>query len=84
MILFLIRLKTFVKSLLWHINKGLPKSTQHQINDRFAICHLCDSYDKENTQCLECGCNINNKRIFLNKLAWADQQCPLGKWNSLV
>lgn len=27
-----------------------------------------------------CGCNVNNKKIFLNKLAWADQECPLGKW----
>jgi hypothetical protein len=30
---------------------------------------------------MECGCNINNKKIFMNKLAWADQKCPLGKWN---
>ena len=27
-----------------------------------------------------CGCNVNGKKVFLNKLAWADQECPLGKW----
>jgi hypothetical protein len=27
-----------------------------------------------------CGCNVNDKKIFLNKLAWADQKCPLEKW----
>jgi hypothetical protein len=27
-----------------------------------------------------CGCNVNTKKVFLNKLAWADQECPLGKW----
>jgi hypothetical protein len=40
----------------------------------------CDSYDATNKQCSECGCNISNKSIFLNKLAWADQKCPLNKW----
>jgi hypothetical protein len=81
---FLIKFKTFIKSLVWHINNGLPKSTQEQINDRFNICISCDSYDKQDRQCLECGCNINNKRIFLNKLAWADQKCPIGKWNNFI
>jgi hypothetical protein len=31
-----------------------------------------------------CGCAISNKKIFLNKLAWADQECPIGKWKKLV
>lgn len=79
-----IRFKTFFRSLIWHISRGLPKSTQSEINIRFNICSTCDSYDAKLEQCLECGCNINKKRIFLNKLAWADQKCPLGKWNSLV
>jgi uncharacterized paraquat-inducible protein A len=84
MTLFLIRLKTFIKSLVWHIQLGLPKSSQKQIDNRFSICLDCDSYDQHYGQCLECGCNINNRRIFLNKLAWADQKCPLGKWKNLV
>lgn len=70
----------FFKSLLFHIGAGLPKSTQQEIDERFAICSSCDSHSKSAQMCLECGCNINNKRIFLNKLAWADQQCPLNKW----
>lgn len=81
--MFLIRLKTFLKSLFWHINRGLPKSSQQTINYRYSICSSCDKFDKINSQCLACGCNINNKRIFLNKLAWADQKCPLDKWNSI-
>jgi glycosyltransferase involved in cell wall biosynthesis len=27
-----------------------------------------------------CGCNINDQQIYLNKLAWADQKCPISKW----
>jgi hypothetical protein len=74
------KIKRFVKALMFHIGAGMPKSTQEQIDKRYSICLLCDSLDKKNAQCLECGCNINNKRIFMNKLAWADQKCPLNKW----
>lgn len=31
-----------------------------------------------------CGCNVNRKKVFLNKLAWADQECPLGKWGKEI
>lgn len=71
---------TFLKALWWHIYSGMPKSSQSLINERFSICSSCDLFDKLHSQCLECGCNINNKKIFLNKLAWADQKCPLNKW----
>ena len=37
-------------------------------------------YDSQNSQCLVCGCNLSRKKIFMNKLAWADQECPLSKW----
>lgn len=74
------RILRFFRSLLFHIGAGLPKSTQQEIDYRFSICSSCDSYSTQHQMCLECGCNINNKRIFLNKLAWADQHCPLDKW----
>lgn len=61
----------------------MPKSTQQQIDERFAICASCDMYDKQLSQCLVCGCNINNRKIFLNKLAWADQECPQKKWHKI-
>lgn len=82
--LFLLRLQTFIKSLLWHISRGLPKSTQQVIDTRYSICIECSSYDKVHMQCNECGCNINKKNVFLNKLAWADQECPLKKWNKEI
>lgn len=75
---------TFIKSLFFHIYAGLPKSTQQQINDRYNICLSCERFDLINKECMECGCNINNRKMFLNKLAWADQECPLGKWEKAV
>jgi ribosomal protein L32 len=77
------RILRFIKALWFHINAGLPKTTQSEINHRFSICSQCDMYDRLNSLCLECGCNINNKKIFMNKLAWADQHCPLNKWNKI-
>ena len=75
------KIKIFIKSIAFHIWAGFPKYTQEQIDKRYKICLVCDSFDHNNKECMECGCNINNKKIFMNKLAWADQQCPLNKWS---
>lgn len=77
------KIKTFIRALWFHVGAGLPKCNQSQINERFAICQSCDMFDQKNSQCLVCGCNISTKKIFLNKLAWADQKCPLDKWNKI-
>ena len=77
------KIKTFLKSLLFHVWAGFPKASQQQINMRLSICKQCDMYDKKNSQCLVCGCNLSNKKIFMNKLAWADQECPLHKWSKV-
>lgn len=68
---------------MFHIWLGLPKSTQKEINDRYNICINCEKFNSKKSECSICGCNINNKKIFLNKLAWADQQCPIGKWDKI-
>lgn len=75
-----LRIQTFLKSLFWHVWSGFPKSSQDQINYRLNICLSCDKYDPNNKECSICGCSVNNKKIFMNKLAWADQECPISKW----
>jgi hypothetical protein len=82
--MYLLRLKTFLKSLLFHVQAGLPKSSKAQIQERYSICISCEKYNKERSECMVCGCAISNKKRFLNKLAWADQECPIGKWQKLV
>jgi len=77
---FFYRLTVFFKSLMFHLSRGMPKSSQKEIDYRFDICGRCESFDKQNSQCMQCGCNLSRKKVFLNKLAWKDQQCPLGKW----
>jgi hypothetical protein len=61
--------------------RGFPKSSKEQILFRYGICAACEYFDDKESQCLYCGCNINTKKIFMNKLAWADQKCPIDKWN---
>lgn len=70
----------FTKSLWWHIWAGFPKSTNEEIMNRYKICLSCEEFDNKNSQCMICGCNLGTKRIFMNKLAWADQECPISKW----
>lgn len=77
------RLSTFIKSLIFHVYSGFPKSTQKEIDYRYNICLGCDMFSKNLSQCLVCGCNVNQKKIFMNKLAWADQKCPLDKWEKI-
>jgi len=77
----ILKIMTFLKSLLFHIYAGAPKSTQTEINYRFGICSGgCDMYNTNDSTCMLCGCNVNAKKIFMNKLAWADQECPQKKW----
>jgi hypothetical protein len=81
--MIILRLTTFLKSLFFHIRSGLPKCTQSEILYRYNICIPCDEFDKQKSQCSVCGCNISKKSQFLNKLAWADQECPKGKWTKI-
>lgn len=78
------KLVTFCKSLAFHIYSGFPKSSLLDIKYRYTICQSCEYLDIKKSQCEICGCNVNTKKIFMNKLAWADQECPMGKWKKLT
>lgn len=82
--MLIIKLQTFLKSLLFHVWFGFPKSTQQEIDYRHSICVSCEKFNKTKAECGICGCAINTKKIFLNKLAWADQECPEGKWFKII
>lgn len=81
--IWILRLKTFIRSLIFHIYAGSPKATQREILYRYEICKSCDQFNQLKSQCDVCGCAIDKKSKFLNKLAWADQECPLNKWSKI-
>jgi len=82
--MLLIRLQTFLKSLFFHVWNGFPKTTQSEILDRYSICMDCSDFNRHKSECNICGCAISKKSKFLNKLAWADQECPAGKWPKIT
>ena len=78
--MLLLRIQTFLKSLWFHVYNGFPKSTKAEIEYRYNICINCEYYNDKFSMCDYCGCNLSKKSKFLNKLAWADQKCPIDKW----
>lgn len=81
----LTKIAKFTKEAISHALNGMPTCSQQQIDERLIICKSCPFYiiSKNNPDvgvCDICDCHINKENIFLNKLAWADQECPKGKW----
>tara|TARA_R100000008_G_scaffold51266_1_gene30787 strand:- start:249 stop:611 length:363 start_codon:yes stop_codon:yes gene_type:complete len=75
------KLKNFAVSAIKHAVNGMPTCTQEEINERLAVCQGCKWFRGQ--KCYKCGCACNNNKKFLNKLAWADQECPIGKWGKI-
>ena len=77
---FLRRAAHFAVALAQHVAAGCPMASQKTIDARFAVCNICPFFSGDRCQHISCGCNAKATREFLNKLAWADQKCPIGKW----
>lgn len=43
-----LKIVVFIKSLLFHIYAGSPKSTKEQILERYSICENCVEFNKKN------------------------------------
>lgn len=71
----------FSKAAVKHAMRGSPKCTDDEINYRYNICKSCEHF--QNNTCKLCGCNLVRERIYMNKLAWADQSCPIKKWGPI-
>lgn len=61
--------------------KAQKQCSQENIDKRLSICHSCEFY--QNNTCLKCGCSLSRDRVFMNKLYWPDQSCPIGKWGPI-
>jgi hypothetical protein len=78
----LLKAKNFTVAAIAHLLNGSPTCTQEEIDYRFSICEKCNFFTGIACADKRCGCNINDQRIYLNKLAWADQSCPQDKWGT--
>lgn len=76
------RLKNFAQSTVDHIKHGMKLCTDEQIAKRLDICKGCEYY--QNETCTKCGCPLVRHRKYISKLAWAEQECPIGKWGKEI
>lgn len=75
---FVTKVKNFGKAVVNHAVKGFPTCTEEQIITRHDICKSCE-FMRDNT-CTKCGCPLIRNKVYVSKLAWADESCPIGKW----
>jgi hypothetical protein len=68
----------FAASAAKHVAAGMPQCSDEERERRFAICQGCEFYDGK--ACTKCGCPVVREKQFVSKLAWADSECPAGKW----
>jgi hypothetical protein len=70
--------RNFAASATRHVAAGMPKATDAQVAERFAICQGCEHFDGK--ACRQCGCPVVREKKFFSKLSWANESCPVGKW----
>jgi hypothetical protein len=68
----------FATSAAKHVAAGMPRATDEQVAERFAICQGCEFLS--GGACSKCGCPVVRQAKFISKLSWAAESCPVGKW----
>ena len=81
------RAGNFARAAVNHAKNGATASTE-VIQQRWEKCNLCESLvrtDQHSGKCskVECGCYLADDERVPNKLAWAEQECPLGEWEAV-
>lgn len=80
------KVANFIPQALTHEMSGKKECSKEQIQERLSICHQCEIFKPKPNGiggvCTHstCGCAISDEIQYFNKLAWADQECPLKKW----
>jgi hypothetical protein len=81
------RLTNFTKAVVEHVRNGNQVVSQDVMRSRLAICRECPLFKTKMNEvggiCTHesCGCTIQDNLNYLNKIAWADQKCPIDKWD---
>lgn len=78
----LAKVTNFASAAVRHVAAGMPRCTQEQIDERFAICKTCEHFS--GGSCAKCGCPLVREKQYISKLSWANESCPIGKWKSTI
>lgn len=44
------------------------------------ICRDCEKYEEHTGKCTACRCPVSKGSVIGDKVKWATEHCPLGKW----
>ena len=84
------RLANFAYAAVKHELTGRKTVSDEVLKSRLSICTNCPSnlfkrIDENTGICTHetCGCNIKDYQTYLNKIAWSDQECPVGHWKAV-
>lgn len=75
---FLEKVRNFATSAAAHVAAGMPMASDEEIIRRHDICLGCEHLQAG--ACTQCGCPISRVAGYVSKLSWANEECPVGKW----
>jgi hypothetical protein len=70
----------FGAAVVQHVASGMKRATDEERSRRLSLCLTCEHYSPVAKACKKCGCGVKTEAAFLDKLGWAEQRCPVGKW----
>lgn len=79
----------FSKAITKHVLSGRKHTSDAERAKRLSICkdNKCGLFKQNNKNSdvgvcshQSCGCFLRDKGKFLDKLSWADSECPVGLW----
>jgi hypothetical protein len=77
----LTRIWNFTRAQARHARDGFRIVTQEEQAARLETCRACPLLVADVCTHEKCGCGVSGDRSrFWSKLAWASEECPLGKW----
>ncbi len=77
------RAANFAKAVTGHVLTGRETVDDATRQWRLEQCLACEQYyDSQKETCThpQCGCGIKKQRGVIDKLSWASQRCPIGRW----
>lgn len=55
--------------------------SDEQILQRYSICGTCEFFT--NNTCSKCGCLLSRNKVYMSKLTWKQESCPIDKWSKI-
>lgn len=76
-----VRMGNFGVAVVRHLADGGQQRTPQEIARIFEQhCRRCPHFDGQRCTHAHCGCQVAANVQWLNKIAWASEHCPIGKW----